>query len=944
MVSLILGLIFLRYADILYKQHKEEIEAEYNRFKGGRMEKSMKEISIEKCGFYLPECAYYDFINDAPDDANKATLVKEAMEAIEDENPKMYGVLPKEVYAQLVPEEEPELLSNIVRIFKDIPENSTIDIFGEIYEYFLGNFALAEGKDGGTFYTPATVVRYMVEVLNPQPGEKKFLDPACGSGGMFVQAARYMHNHNANESEQMKFRCYGVEKEPDTVKLAKMNLLLNNVRGDITEANSFYSDPYNAFGQFDYVMANPPFNVDEVVVEKVSDDTRFNTYGVPRNKSKSTKKKSDKKETVPNANYLWIGYFATALNKNGKAALVMANSASDASGSEYDIRKKMIKEGIISQMVTLPSNMFSSVTLPATLWFFDKQKPNTEKKNEILFIDARNVFTQVDRAHRKFSDEQIKNLGVITKLYHGDTQALADLIDEYKAELVNAPESSDNKEILTKSYWQSQIDWLTERFPDGVYTDVIGLCKVAPMDGEDGIIDQNYSLNAGRYVGVVIEDDGLTQEEFKEEMYSLNSEFSSLSIEARKLEELIKNNLKGLLVSEMIDYKIVKITDLGTVNRGKSKHRPRNDSILYGGKYPFIQTADVKRANLYLSDYSQTYNEIGLKQSKLWKKGTLCFTIAANIADSAILDMDACFPDSIVGFLSYENISDTIYVKYLFDELKLYFQQISKGTTQDNLSLDKICRVKLRVPNYETQKKIASVLSAYDNLIENNNKRIHVLEQMAENLYKEWFVRFRFPGYENVEFKEKKPRGWQVGTEDKKHFVPITFKYDEFENIGSFVRGKNITAAKMVKGDIPVISAGLQPSGYHNKANVYGANLTISASGANSGYLKYNMTDVWAADCSYYQDDATIWFVYNTLKYLQPVISNLQCGAAQPHVYPKNLNKLYVLIPTEELINKYNNFVKPYYDEIKILNQHNQLLIKQRDMLLPRLMSGKLEV
>ncbi len=543
----ILGLIFLRYADILYKQHKENIEEEYNRLKGGRMEKFIKEISIEKCGFYLPECAYYDFINDAPDDASKATLVKKAMEAIETENPKMGGILPKEVYAQLVPEEEPELLSNIIRIFKDIPENSTVDIFGEIYEYFLGNFALAEGKDGGTFYTPATVVRYMVEVLNPQPGEKKFLDPACGSGGMFVQAARYMHEHNANESEQMKFRCYGVEKEPDTVKLAKMNLLLNNIRGDITQANSFYSDPYNAVGQFDYVMANPPFNVDEVVVEKVSDDTRFNTYGVPRNKSKSTKKKSDKKETVPNANYLWIGYFATALNENGKAALVMANSASDASGSEYEIRKKMIEEGIISQMVTLPSNMFSSVTLPATLWFFDKQKPNNEKKNEILFIDARNVFTQVDRAHRKFSDEQIKNLGIITKLYHGDTQALVDLIDEYKAELVNAPEASDDKEVLTKSYWQSQIDWLTERFPDGVYADVIGLCKAAPMDGEDGIIDQDYSLNAGRYVGVVIEDDGLTQEEFKEEMFSLNSEFTSLSAEARELEEIISNNLKKLL-------------------------------------------------------------------------------------------------------------------------------------------------------------------------------------------------------------------------------------------------------------------------------------------------------------------------------------------------------------------------------------------------------------
>ena len=542
----ILGLIFLRYADILFKQHKDAIEAEYNEYKGSRMEKSMKEIAIEHCGFYLPECAYYDYINDAPDDATKATVVKEAMEAIEDENPTMFGVLPKEVYAQLVPDEEPELLSNIVRIFKDIPENCTVDIFGEIYEYFLGNFALAEGKDGGTFYTPATVVRYMVEVLNPEPGDKKFLDPACGSGGMFVQAARYMHRHNASEAEQMKFRCYGVEKEPDTVKLAKMNLLLNNVRGEITEANSFYSDPYNAFGNFDYVMANPPFNVDEVDYSRVSDDARFNTYGVPRNKTKSSKKKSDKKETVPNANYLWIGYFATALNENGKAALVMANSASDAGKSEYEIRKKLIEAGIISQMVTLPSNMFSSVTLPATLWFFDKHKAQTDKKDEILFIDARNIFTQVDRAHRKFSDEQIKNLGIITRLYNGDTEAFAALLSEYQSELNNAPEESDDKEVKTKAYWQSQLDWLNERFPDGTYRDVIGLCKAAKLDGEDGIIDQDYSLNAGRYVGVVIEDDGMTEEEFKETMLGLNRELTELNNEAKELEAQIAENIKAL--------------------------------------------------------------------------------------------------------------------------------------------------------------------------------------------------------------------------------------------------------------------------------------------------------------------------------------------------------------------------------------------------------------
>lgn len=542
----ILGLIFLRYADILYKQHKAEIEAEYNKSKGTRAEKSIKDISIKYCGFYLPPEAYYTTINAAPDDANKATLVKKAMEAIERENEKMDGVLPKEVYAQLVPEEEPELLSNIMRIFMDIPENISVDLFGEIYEFFLGEFALQEGKDGGTFYTPATVVRYMVEVLQPQNGHKKILDPACGSGGMFVQAARFMHNHNKDVNENMQFYCYGVEKEPDTVKLAKMNLLLNNVRGEITEANSFYSDPYNAVGNFDYVMANPPFNVDEVVYDKVKDDARFNTYGVPKNKSSGTKKKSDKKETVPNANYLWINYFASSLNATGKAALVMANSASDAGGSELEIRKKMIEEGIISQMVTLPSNMFSSVTLPATLWFFDKQKTTSDKKDKILFIDARSIFTQVDRAHRKFSDEQIKNLGIITRLYNGDTQAFHDLISEYTAALKAAPQASDDKEVKTKAYWQSQIDWLTERFPDGTYTDVIGLCKAASIEGEDGIRDQDYSLNAGRYVGVVIEDDGMTEAEFKAKMLSLNTELTGLSKEAATLEKQIADNLKEL--------------------------------------------------------------------------------------------------------------------------------------------------------------------------------------------------------------------------------------------------------------------------------------------------------------------------------------------------------------------------------------------------------------
>lgn len=539
----ILGLIFLRYADILFKQHKKEIEAEYESKKGGRAERSYKEICVEKCGFYLPECAYFDYLNNLPETAEKATAVKKAMEAIEDENPKLKGVLPKEVYGQLVPEEEPELLSRVIRIFKDIPENIEIDLFGEIYEFFLGEFAITEGKDGGTFYTPATVVRYMVEVIKPEAGEKMFLDPACGSGGMFVQAARYMHKHNEN-ADRMQFRCYGVEKEPDTVKLAKMNLILNNVRGDITEANSFYSDPYNAVGQFDYVMANPPFNVDEVLYERVKDDPRFNAYGM----TKGTKGKGkDAKETVSNANYLWISYFATALNEKGKAALVMANSASDSGSNDLEIRKSMIKAGIIKQMVMLPSNMFTSVTLPATLWFFDKNKQNNQK-NKILFIDARSIFTQIDRAHRKFSDEQIKNLGIITRLYDGDVNSFESLLSEYKKKAIG----EDAK------YYNQQIKWLLDRFPEHKYQDVIGLCKVAEVGelfdengnligvAEDSIADQDWSLNAARYVGVVIEDDGMTESEFKSHINMLNSSFNSLSKEAKELEDSIYANLKEL--------------------------------------------------------------------------------------------------------------------------------------------------------------------------------------------------------------------------------------------------------------------------------------------------------------------------------------------------------------------------------------------------------------
>lgn len=388
---------------------------------------------------------------------------------------------------------------------------------------------------------------------------------------------------------------------------------------------------------------------------------------------------------------------------------------------------------------------------------------------------------------------------------------------------------------------------------------------------------------------------------------------------------------------------ICTIDDIAIINRGKSKHRPRGDSILYGGNYPFIQTSEIKKSILHINEYENTYNEVGLAQSKLWEKGTLCLTIAANIAETGILDFDACFPDSVIGIIPKEGMADTIYIKYLMDMFKVYMQQISKGTTQDNLSLEKIRKVKFEIPIYEQQLKIANFLSKYDILIEKNCKRIKILEQMAEELYKEWFVRCRFPEYKDYKFKHEKPKGWVLGTHNDMK-IPQDWSFGKVENIGNFSRGKNITKEQMIEGNVPVISAGIEPSGYHNASNVKGMSLTMSASGANAGYLKYNLEDIWAADCSYYQDDSNIWFMYHSLNFIRKAIDNLQVGSAQPHVYPKNINKLCIMVPEEKYIKKFNELVSPVYLEIKRLQEKNKNLEKQRDLLLPRLMSGKLEV
>ncbi len=662
----VLGLIFLKFADINYRRYEEAIQAEFNKHSGTRRERPLHEIAVAKCGFYLPDHARYSHLLNLPENQDIAKAIETAMESIEEYKPELQGSLPKDEYYRLTrTDETKDLPFGLLRQFDNIPDDATGDVFGQIYEYFLGKFALAEGQGGGEFFTPRSVVRLMVEIIEPHGGS--VFDPACGSGGMFVQSAHFIEKHR----KEMKARgtdtsvfVSGQEKSLETVKLARMNLAVNGLRGDVKQGISYYDDHFDSFGTFDYVLANPPFNVDEVSLSSVEKDRRFNTYGVPRKKTKA-KKSNQGKETVPNANYLWINLFATSLkepgedSQGGRAALVMANSASDARHSEADIRQTLIENNLIYGILTLPSNMFYTVTLPATLWFFDKGKTD----ERILFIDARNIFTQIDRAHREFSEEQIQNIAIISRLHKGRNDEFLALIDSYFAAGMERlaenktkvkPVSEQILEVLTdlagkeavaslvtiweelapleKTYatYQKQngtkakekkknsaqqelratfdpfftglhdnlnqidkavrrhekvlaekaktagkrqtadratkqlktmletlhtevknaesffvhINWLQERFPEAKYEDVTGLCKLADLDE---IKEQDYSLNPGRYVGVVIEEDGKTEEEFLADFLELDQQLITATRDSVKLEKLIHKNVKALV-------------------------------------------------------------------------------------------------------------------------------------------------------------------------------------------------------------------------------------------------------------------------------------------------------------------------------------------------------------------------------------------------------------
>jgi len=499
----VLGLIFLRFADTRFAARRAVLEKTASGRRGSRVGEPA--AYHEEGVVFLSTEARFEVLRDWPeggrDGKSLGEAVNDAMRAVERENPQLAGVLPK-TYQSF----QPKLLKELLKNFSTIPADLEGDAFGKIYEYFLGEFALAEGQGGGEFYTPTSIVKLIVEILEPFEG--RVLDPACGSGGMFVQSARFVTQHSKrNDKDSLKL--FGVEKVDATGRLCRMNLAVHGLEGVIRhggDVNSYYDDPHSAVGAFDYVLANPPFNVNNVDRERIKDAVgqgRRYPFGVPK---------------ADNANYLWIQLFYSALNAKGRAGFVMANSASDAQNSEAELRRQLLNTGAVDVMVAVGSNMFYTVTLPCMLWFLDRGKPKA-RRDRVLFLDLRGVYRQIDRAHRDWTDEQIGFVANVVRLYRDESLDFGYGGKEAERKL---------REVFGKK---------------PRYVDVPGFCKVGTLAEIEA---QGYSLNPGRYVGVAPGED-VADEEFSDQFRKMHDEFLTLAAEARKLEKVIVRNAAEIL-------------------------------------------------------------------------------------------------------------------------------------------------------------------------------------------------------------------------------------------------------------------------------------------------------------------------------------------------------------------------------------------------------------
>jgi len=410
----ILGLIFLKFADVRFKCAKAEIEAEHTKLSSGRRREINADDYKARGVLYLPEIATYSYLINLAEGKNIGKTINAAMKAIEGENTDLAGILPQDYTAlSKKADENNHILIALLKNFNQIPDDIDGDAFGEIYEYFLGEFARAEGAKGGEFFTPQPIVKLLVEIIEPYNG--KIFDPACGSGGMFVQSANFVKSHANKKSEVMnEVALYGQEKGSSNIRTAKMNLAIHGLSGKIAEVNSFYEDPFQSVGKFNYVLANPPFNVKgkdkngQIVIDpaRLQGDPRY-YLGLPLTG----------KGEISNANYMWMQIFASALNSKGRAGFVMSNASGDAGNAEKEIRKKMVDAGLVDIIISVGSNMFLNATLSCTLWFFDKRKKGSDREKKILFIDAQDIFTEIDKAHNEWTDEQIQELAGIVRSY-----------------------------------------------------------------------------------------------------------------------------------------------------------------------------------------------------------------------------------------------------------------------------------------------------------------------------------------------------------------------------------------------------------------------------------------------------------------------------------------------------------------------------------------------
>ena len=588
----VLALLFLRYAYSRYKMVEAEI-LQSRPLRGGRVMPVEPSDFAAKSALYLPKEAQFDYLVNLPDNIISAGLkskdghdinslgeaVNNAMQLVEDQSEQLTGVLPK-TYTSFAD----DLLRELLRIFN----NKTIDevggdVIGRIYEYFLSKFAKAVASDDGVFFTPKSLVKMLVNVLEPKQGV--MLDPACGSGGMFVQTGDFVNQAGLNANTTMTF--YGQEKVEYNAQLCLMNMAVHGLNGRIIsgdEANSFYHDAHNLTGKCDYVMANPPFNVDKVKADSASAAGRL-PFGLPGFNAKT--------KEVGNANYLWISYFYAYLNDHGRAGFVMASSATDSANKDRDIREKLVRTGDVDVMVSVGNNFFYTLSLPCSLWFFDRNK-HADIRDKVLFIDARNYYTVVDRTLNEWTEWQLRNLQAIVHLYRGETDKYKSLIKDYWTAISEHAEKHDSmawhqenmtfekalgvldseesmyKQTIKKQQTdlkatkgkkekdelksviaanESELEltlatkamvteavWLVSKFgEDGQYHDVLGLCKIATIQD---IEEKNYSLTPGAYVGMAEqEDDGV---DFHERMNEIHAELAKLNKEANTLMDEIQ--------------------------------------------------------------------------------------------------------------------------------------------------------------------------------------------------------------------------------------------------------------------------------------------------------------------------------------------------------------------------------------------------------------------